>query len=245
MTVGSGNSGAGGNVVLSAGMTSSPGGAGPKSTGGQVSVITGYSSLGSSGNLLLQTANSGTPPALNAAVSGFVVLSTCTSSNGASGGVIIGSDIATGGNRVDCCLNFVPAIILTALSMTSSGSALFGTGNSDKNSGSVAITTGVATGGAGGTISLAVGAGSAGVGGSVTVAAGSTTGSTGGKVAVMTGYSSTTTSGNLVLETANAGAAGVSGALVLSTGSASKGSSGSVYIGTGTLFVRYLLRLAL
>ena len=61
MTVGSGNCGQGGFLVFSAGMTTSPSSApgGPFSSGGQISVVTGYSSVASSGNLLLQTANAG------------------------------------------------------------------------------------------------------------------------------------------------------------------------------------------
>ena len=79
---------------------------------------------------------------------------------------------------------FVQAMILTAFSMTCSGSALFSTGNSDKNSGSVAITTGVAIGGAGGSIVISGGESSGTDSGGGPAAGG--VGGYGGKVNVCT-----------------------------------------------------------
>ena len=57
-----------------------------------MSVSSGYSSVSTSGNLLLQTANAGA-----AGRSGYVVLSTGTASNGNSGSIRIGSGAALNG----------------------------------------------------------------------------------------------------------------------------------------------------
>ena len=90
MTVGSGDTGNGGALVLSAGTTSAGAGTG---SGGLVTIKTGYSSTASSGNLLLQTANAGMPylVPLASAISGYIVMSTGTASAGNSGSIFIGS----------------------------------------------------------------------------------------------------------------------------------------------------------
>ena len=90
VTVGSGDTGNGGALVLSAGTTNAGAGSG---SGGLVTIKTGYSSTASSGNLLLQTENAGVPylvPSASA-ISGFIVMSTGTASAGNSGSIFIGS----------------------------------------------------------------------------------------------------------------------------------------------------------
>jgi len=88
--VGSGDTGNGGALLLSAGATSAGAGTG---SGGLVTIKTGYSSTASSGNLLLQTANAGMPylVPLASAISGYIIMSTGTASAGNSGSIFIGS----------------------------------------------------------------------------------------------------------------------------------------------------------
>ena len=120
LTVGNGNSGWGGSLTMSAGLTT-----GTASTGGKVSIVTGYSSTASSGDMLLQvrflswdsvlfcvflclllthldisisilqTANAGA-----AGVSGLIILSTGTASSTttASGGIYIGTGTSYSSN---------------------------------------------------------------------------------------------------------------------------------------------------
>ena len=95
------------------------------------------------------------------------------------------------------------------------------------NSGSFALNTGDATYGKGGFIDLKVGTGDSSLGGSISMAAGKTTARfSGGKISLLTGYSSPTSSGLFQLNTANAGDEGVSGAIHFRTGTTSLGNSG-------------------
>merc|ERR1712178_449130 len=78
----------GGEIYMSAGKTVE---ATPNSTGGRVSLLSGESTTGTSGEILFQTHNSGT-----AGASGAIVMSTGLAALG-SGSVFIGSDNASGG----------------------------------------------------------------------------------------------------------------------------------------------------
>ena len=75
LTVGSGDTGSLGQLILRAGFTSDS--TTSSSIGGAVSLISGYSSVTDSGSILLQTMNAGTSGA-----SGNLVVSTETSSSG-------------------------------------------------------------------------------------------------------------------------------------------------------------------
>merc|ERR1711865_492182 len=82
------------------------------------------------------------------------------------------------------------------------------------SSGSIALTTGAATGGAAG---------------------GQSTVKTGGSLSLAAGYGSATSSGAFSLRTLDAGVAGVSGALSFKTGASTSGSSGSIALVTGAV----------
>ena len=92
MSVGSGNSGEGGAVVVNAGQTDDTLGA----TGGYVSIKSGFSSETSSGPFYLATANSGFR-----GVSGEIAMSTGVSANGNSGTVTVGTGQASSGRGGD------------------------------------------------------------------------------------------------------------------------------------------------
>ena len=84
LTVGSGATGVGGNIVVSAGASlqaDAPSDDAPAS-GGLISLASGYGKASSSGNIVLQSANAGT-----LGVSGTVSLKTGTSSFGNSGAI--------------------------------------------------------------------------------------------------------------------------------------------------------------
>ena len=88
ITVGDGNTLDGGHIQLFAGKTY----ADAHSTGGSISIHSGYSKIRSSGTIIIRTFNAG-----DKGVSGELMFSTGTTSSGASGSISIGTGKTTGG----------------------------------------------------------------------------------------------------------------------------------------------------
>jgi len=96
VTVGSGDSGEGGYLVLSAGGTTTASG----TTGGKVSITSGVSATEGSGDILITTPNAGTDATPNpdtGGVTGKIVLSSGASTQGNSGALYIGTGAADSG----------------------------------------------------------------------------------------------------------------------------------------------------
>ena len=105
VSVGSGNSGSGGDVIISAGGTSDSllslamggqvylsGGTSGSQTGGRILIRSGVGVSTSGGSIGVYTSDSGLK-----GVSGYLSLSSGVSSNGNSGGLYLGSDVASSG----------------------------------------------------------------------------------------------------------------------------------------------------
>merc|ERR1712196_352327 len=88
ITVGDGITLDGGHIQLFAGTTY----ADDDSTGGSISIHSGYSKIRSSGTIIIRTFNAG-----DKGVSGELMFSTGTTSSGASGSISIGTGKTTGG----------------------------------------------------------------------------------------------------------------------------------------------------
>jgi len=164
-------------------------------TGGRVSLSTGYSSTSTSGGMALRTANAGAV--------------------GASGGIVMSTGQA--GNGVRCVpMKVVCPILLLNLFcyFLSSGSIYFGTGNANPASGLVSISTGIATGGSRYLSSAFCVHGIVRIfylpawnSGSVFISSGKSVGGAGGAVYVSVGSGNTGAGGQLVLSAGTAAAA--------------------------------------
>ena len=209
INVGDGNTLDGGHIHLFAGKTD----ANVDSTGGSISIRSGFSTIRSSGTIIIRTLNAGTT-----GVSGELMFSTGTTSSGASGSISIGTGTTSGGES--------GGMYITV-----------GTTKSDDKGGDIHLHAGKTEGDAdGGTIEVIAGdtTGGDGDGGDIKVWAGLSASKTGGTISMRSGYGTAMSSGSILIRTLNAGTVGVSGELMFSTGTASSGSSGSISIGTGT-----------
>lgn len=210
-TVGSGDTGSGGDITMTAGETTASG-----SAGGEISLTAGESTAGNGG-----------------AVSITSGASTYASDDGDSGAVTVESGTAIGGKSGDIGIS-------TGSGNTNadSGSITMSTGNSDGDeSGDILLLTGDAFEGTGGSMNFSIGYSHDGLGGDIIMSAGSTTsGDKGGNVFVDAGEGSLNgDGGNIVLNGGvSGGKYGNGGYISIDGGTSTKGAQGIVKVGTQT-----------
>merc|ERR1711968_312651 len=207
--------GDGGHISLFAGKTF----ADDDSTGGSISIHSGFSSIRSSGTIIIRTLDAGTT-----GVSGELMFSTGTTSSGASGSISIGTGTTEGGESGGITIDV-------------------GTTTTASKGGDVTVRAGITTGTVGtysengGTITLQAGdseGNTIGNGGLINIYAGDSNSRTGGTISMQSGFGFKTSSGSILIQTLNAGTKGISGELMFSTGTTSDGASGDISVGDGS-----------
>ena len=170
MTVGSGTSGTGGAMTLTAGESTAA-----SATGGAVTVTAGKGDGATAG------------------AGGAVSISAGVGTSDAGGAVTVTSGVGTATSSGD-------VTVATADGGTAgvSGAMVLKTGNAGNgNTGSYTVTTGAATSGAGGAIQMTVGSGTSGTGGAMTLTAGDTSAANAAGGALSISAGSSTTSGGV------------------------------------------------
>ena len=162
-------------------------------------------------------------------ISGYLFLSTGTSSGGNSGYVALETGTATSGRggAFTILVGDGDSGDGGSVSLAAGGTSADGTDGRISRGGTVTI---VAGHGAGEEFSM---------GGAFSVSAGIGGSDTGGSVFIKSGYGSTSTSGSITTSTMNGGEMGASGRVEFTTGSSSSGNTGSVLIATGTADIEY------
>jgi len=237
ITVGSGDTGDGGALTLKAGNTVDAG-----TTGGAVHIMSGYSALTESGNVVIST-----PDATEA--SGIIVLSTSVAVDGSSGGIYIGSGLAENGGDSDGGVGGAIAFTVGAAD-TTIGSMVFSAGTSgDSTGGKISIVSGLGELSSSGDIviktsnseksgllSLSTGAADAADSGVIYIGSGSALSGRGGKISILVGTGDTGAGGDLTLSAGNADSASAGGLFSIASGISTEGTSalsGDVHVFPG------------
>ncbi len=231
MHVGSGKGTEGGDVLVTAGESSTAEG-----RGGNVIVIAGEGSStdryngGDGGNIIMKGGRGS--GGSSADRGGDIGISGGDSYSGQGGDIQIrtGHGERTSSGMLD--ISTAPS----GLQGTSGSIALYTGTATQGDSGSVSIQTGSADQGKGGFYHVFVGTSGSGDGGKISMVAGDTTSSDnsiGGSVEIQSGRSYSSDSGALKLSTADAGWLGSSGAIELQTGSGARKPSGGINLSTG------------
>ena len=175
--------------------------AGAHSTGGSISIHSGFSKIRSSGTIIIRTFNAG-----DKGVSGELMFSTGTTSSGASGSISIGTGKTTGGESGGM---YITVGTTTTDNKGGDFHVHAGTTNGDADGGMIEVIAGDSDGT------------TTGNGGLINVYAGMSASKTGGTISLQSGYGTAKSSGSILIRTLNAGTSGVSGELMFSTGTTS------------------------
>eukprot|EP00232_Nephroselmis_pyriformis_P028735 CAMPEP_0182854040 /NCGR_PEP_ID=MMETSP0034_2-20130328/1020_1 /TAXON_ID=156128 /ORGANISM="Nephroselmis pyriformis, Strain CCMP717" /LENGTH=3798 /DNA_ID=CAMNT_0024984833 /DNA_START=206 /DNA_END=11599 /DNA_ORIENTATION=+ len=210
--------------------------------GGNVTLVSGYSTQTSSGSINIATPDAGTT-----GVSGGIFTFTGASTEGHSGEYYVGTGGATGGPGGN-----ISFVVGTGTKSTTSAGSNGGdvmmragtTADAHATGGSVYMFAGNGTstdgtdGGDGGNIYMTAGKAhghnvETDVGGHIGFNAGNATTSYGGNITLVSGFSESTSSGSIRMYTPDAGDHGVSGTITMDTGDTSGGTSGAFIVTTG------------
>ena len=172
--VGDGNTVDGGHIFLFAGKTQGL----EHSTGGSISIRSGYSLLRSSGTIQIRTLNAGT-----LGVSGELMFSTGTTSCGSSGSISIGTGTASLGKGGDITIKVGDGNTLDGGHISVFAGKTDARGDTGATGGSISIRSGFSTESSSGTIIIrTLNAGAKGVSGELMFSTGITTSGSSGSI---------------------------------------------------------------
>eukprot|EP00947_MAST-08B_sp_MAST-8B-sp1_P003318 g3318.t1 len=211
--VGDGDTGAGGDVQITNGKSTST--IENQSTGGAVLIKSGTSAQSSSRSVTVTTASAGTE-----GVSGALHRSTGATAEGDTGAVVVAT--ASAGTLVASDATGSSGAISI---LTGDGAPMEEADGVDGRAGRIAIEVGESKQLAGGDVEITAGKG--------TQATDAADAGTGGSVVLTSGGSAETSSGAVLISTAAVGQTGVSGGILLSTGTTESGGWSAVTVKTG------------